>query len=61
MTAFEDRSFKAVHLTASPQVTNCPRFDMQSLYQDDPMLGIDLRIVWGFSGAVSQRTSRRLK
>jgi len=61
MTAFEDCSFKVVHLTESPKATNCHRFDMRSLYQSGLMLEIHLRTVWGYSGAVSLRNFRRLK
>lgn len=41
MIAFEDCSFKVVNLTASHKATNCQRFDMRSLYQNDPMLEAD--------------------
>jgi hypothetical protein len=61
VTAFENCSFKVVHLTAIPKVTNCQRFNMRSLYQSDPMLEVHLRTVWVYSGAVSLRNSGRLK
>jgi len=61
MAGFEDCSFEVVHLTESPKAINCQRFDMRSLHQSDPMLELHLRTVWGYSGAVSLRNSRRLK
>jgi len=61
MTAFEDCSFKVVLITATPKATNCQRFDMRSLHQSDPTLEVHLRTLWGYSGAVSLRNSRRLK
>jgi hypothetical protein len=46
MTPFEDCSFKVIRLTASPKATNCPRFEMRSLYQREPMLEVHLCTVW---------------